>query len=193
MEGFIFNEAFDLTMKFEIGPWYDQNDEACITGNIDTKENKRKCGYVDHPDDPGGETKFGIAANHNKDVDIASLDLSTARNIYYEKYWLKSQCDKLPLLLQPLHFDAVVNHGSRRATKFLQELAGCTVDGSFGPNTLKAVQAIEYEIDSSLELIEIRRQFYHRLVKSKPKLGTFINGWMNRCDALEKFINTKSL
>ena len=30
-------------------------------------------GYVNDPDDPGGETKYGIAKNSNPDVDIKDL------------------------------------------------------------------------------------------------------------------------
>ena len=40
-------------------------------------------GYVNDPDDPGGETKYGIAKKSNPDVDIANLTIEEAKKIYY--------------------------------------------------------------------------------------------------------------
>jgi lysozyme family protein len=44
-------------------------------------------GYVDHPDDPGGETKYGISKRSYPEVNIAALTLDKAKAIYREDYW----------------------------------------------------------------------------------------------------------
>ena len=46
-------------------------------------------GYVNHPSDPGGETKFGISKRAYPGEDIAGLTLQHAKNIYYRDYWGK--------------------------------------------------------------------------------------------------------
>ena len=53
-------------------------------------------GYVNDPDDPGGETKFGIAKKFNPDVDIKNLTKEGAKEIYRQKYWNPSKADKVP-------------------------------------------------------------------------------------------------
>ena len=42
-------------------------------------------GYVNDPDDPGGETNFGIAKRSHPDVDIANLTKDGAKEIYKEQ------------------------------------------------------------------------------------------------------------
>ena len=39
-------------------------------------------GYVNDPDDPGGETNFGIAKRSHPDVDIKNLTKDGAKEIY---------------------------------------------------------------------------------------------------------------
>ena len=46
-------------------------------------------GYVNDPDDPGGETNFGIAKRSHPDVDIANLTKAGAKEIYKAEYWDK--------------------------------------------------------------------------------------------------------
>ena len=53
-------------------------------------------GYVNDPEDPGGETKFGIAKKFNADVDIKNLTRAQAIEIYRAKYWTPAQCESLP-------------------------------------------------------------------------------------------------
>ena len=53
-------------------------------------------GYVNDPNDPGGETKYGIAKNSHPNVDIANLTLDQAKAIYKTEYWDKVFGDTLP-------------------------------------------------------------------------------------------------
>ena len=72
---------------------------------------KHEGGYVNDPDDAGGETNYGIAKKFNPDVDIKNLTKDGAKEIYYNKYWVPSKADKVPDKLKHIYFDMVVNFG----------------------------------------------------------------------------------
>ncbi len=44
-------------------------------------------GYVNDPDDPGGETKYGISKRAHPEVDIKNLTVAQAGEIYKREYW----------------------------------------------------------------------------------------------------------
>lgn len=184
-----FDIAFNLGMKYEIGPWYNPEDPACQKGLIDTVENKRKCGYVNHPADPGGETKFGVAKNFNTDLNIKTLTLAQAKKIYKDRYWTIANCDRLPTLLAAIHFDAVINCGSGAATRQLQRALGIKDDGSFGPGTLNATKQIK-DVKAFCNLVLDQRKSYYNtlLIKNPIRNRNFIKGWLARVDSLRKFV-----
>jgi len=76
-------------------------------------------GYTNDPNDPGGETKFGISKSSYPELDISKLTLKQAKEIYYQNYWLKTGCDDLPFPFNIVVFDTAVNMGRRRAIEFL--------------------------------------------------------------------------
>ncbi|RMF77894.1 MAG: hypothetical protein D6744_10775, partial [Planctomycetota bacterium] len=100
-------------------------------------------GYVNDPDDPGGETKFGISRRAYPDVNIADLTESQAAEIYRRDYWDKVRGDELPDPVAHCVFDCAVNQGVSRAIKWMQEVAGTAADGIIGPQTLAAVRVVE--------------------------------------------------
>ena len=54
-------------------------------------------GYVNAPQDPGGETKFGISKRAYPNVDIKNLSRKQAIKIYYDDYWIKTGVVFLPV------------------------------------------------------------------------------------------------
>jgi len=141
---------------------------------------KREGGYVDHPSDPGGETKYGIAKRSHPKEDIKNLTKERATEIYEKEYWTPSRASSLPGSLQETYFDMVVNMGQRRAVKILQKACnskGCklVVDGLIGRNTIRESKRID---DSRLKVFRIL--FYTDLITRKPKLADFIVGWIRR-------------
>lgn len=96
-------------------------------------------GYVNDPNDPGGETNFGISKRAYPDIDIKALTLEDAKAIYRRDYWLKANCHFMPWPINALVFDTAVNHGISVAVKILQKAMGIKEDGIPGPQTLNEV------------------------------------------------------
>jgi lysozyme family protein len=182
-----FDDAINLTMRFEVGAWFDPNHPACVSGSIKTAADRRATGYVNDPDDSGGETKFGVAKNANPDLDIDSLTFAAAKRIYFKKYWLAGDCADLPEKIALAHFDACVHHGIGRAAKMLQEAVGATIDGDIGPKTIQAVRSANEAVVLA-KMLEIRRRFFREIVKNRPTNGKFLNGWMIRVDTIQRIL-----
>jgi len=158
-----FTEAFHFCMNYEVGPQYNKDDLETIAGKCDTKIQRRKTGYVNKANDSGGETKFGIAKKSHPNVNIKTLTLEGAMQIFYNEYWLTGKCDKLKAPLSIAHFDACVNHGTGRAAKFLQEAVNVDKDGILGTNSLIAINAVD-PVELTQKQIKIREQFFKDIV-----------------------------
>jgi len=76
-------------------------------------------GYSNDPNDPGGETKYGISKRSYPHEDIKNMTLERAKEIYYQNYWLKAGCDGLTFPFNIVVFDTAVNMGRSRAIKFI--------------------------------------------------------------------------
>lgn len=99
-------------------------------------------GFVDHPSDPGGSTKYGISQRSHPGEDIAGMTLQRAKAIYLREYWGPACCDAVPDGVRFDLFDTAVNSGVKTAAKMLQRAVGETQDGIIGPLTLQAVQSM---------------------------------------------------
>jgi lysozyme family protein len=71
--------------------------------------------YSNDPNDPGGETKFGISKRAHPDVDIVNLTEDGAKAIYKRDYWDVLGLDKLPWSVSLCLFDSAVNQGVEAA------------------------------------------------------------------------------
>lgn len=116
--------------------------------------------YENDPDDSGGATKFGIDQRSHPDVDIKNLTEDQATDIYWSE-WVKDGCDHLPSPLDWIYFDACVNCGNYRASKFID----------FSGRDPKKFQ-------------QLRIAFYYRLADQNPRLSKFLKGWINRVNDL---------
>lgn len=120
-------------------------------------------GYANDPDDPGGETKYGISRASYPDLDIAGLTKKEAGKIYFEDYWRKSGADQIESPeLAMIHFDTAVNMGVGAAGKLLESSGG-----------------------DPQKYLDLRRSRYAAIVEKNPKMKKYMKGWMNRVNDLE--------
>lgn len=154
---------------------------------------QREGGYVDHEDDRGGKTNYGITqtvftrwlAEHGRSWrDIKTITQDEASRIYFTQYWLPAHCADVPPGLRAIHFDAAVNHGVGRANRMLQEAAGVVSDGVVGPKTIAAMRTISPELLKS-RYVTIRYKFYGAIIQRDKSQLSFIAGWMRR---MEEFV-----
>ncbi len=141
-------------------------------------------GYVNDPNDAGGETKFGISKRAFPETNILDLTKADAIKIYWEYYWQKYKVEMLPVHLQGITFDMVVNKG-RRGVKILQEASNnknkrkkdnlITVDGYIGRMTAGACEHLEVD-----RLVAFNVLHYAKLVLNKPTQMKFWYGWFRR-------------
>jgi lysozyme family protein len=164
---------------------------------------EREGGYVDHPADKGGPTRFGIteavARAHGYAGAMAGLPRDEAVSIYRRLYWLRPRFDQVdercPQVAAEL-FDTGANMGPAVAATFLQRaltaLNRCgkdypdlTPDGHVGPATLAALDAFlevrgkdrgEIVLLRALEALQGER--YLRLAEKRPANEAFLYGWL---------------
>ena len=142
---------------------------------------KHEGGYVNHPDDPGGETNFGIAKRSYPDLDIAKLSKHDAKRIYKEDYWDKVRGDEMHPAVALMVFDTAVNMGISRASKFLQEVVNANpIDGIIGSGTLQNCNnACENAVEFVLESYANKRLDYYKKLST---FDTFGKGWTRRVE-----------
>ena len=138
-------------------------------------------GFVNNPNDPGGETKYGISKRAYPNEDIKNLTIDRATQIYFKDYWQPLNLYLINSDLLALHiFDVAVNSGVGTAVKMLQKVVGTVQDGALGKITAHAANCRANTVD---EYIEARKDFYIKITKRNPKLKGFLKGWFNRIES----------
>lgn len=132
-------------------------------------------GYVNDPNDPGGETNWGISKRSYPNVDIKALTRDGAKAIYKRDFWDRLQADTLYDGVAFQLFDFAVNSGIETAVRYLQRACGVADDGHWGPESAKAAAGLT-EADIIMRLAAERLDFMTRL-KNWPHAG---KGWARR-------------
>lgn len=121
--------------------------------------------YSNDPDDPGGETKYGIDKRSHPNVDIKNLNLQGAMCIYWEHYWSPNACE----ILLPGEGEVVMN---------------CCVN--LGKGRVK-----ELMTDSDPIKFEYREDaLYKRIADVHPQLQKFLPDWLRRDEHLRAWLET---
>lgn len=133
-------------------------------------------GYVNHPNDIGGETNFGITTKTYLDYrksknlpprSVKFISDEEIKEIYYKKYYVASGANNIKdFKLALVHFDTAVNMGISRANNFL---------------TLSKTNVDSYMC--------LRKEKYLEFAKV-PSQKVFLKGWLNRLCRLENYIKT---
>ena len=163
---------------------------------------QREGGYVNHPADRGGPTRFGIteavARAHGYAGAMAGLPRDEAAAIYRRLYWLRPKFDevaKRSAAIAAELFDTGANMGPAVAATFLQraltalnrnakDYPDLVPDGRIGPRTLDALDAFfrlrgrqaETVLLRALEALQGER--YLRLAERRPANEAFLYGWL---------------
>lgn len=144
-------------------------------------------GYVNNPNDPGGETNFGISKRKFPDVDIKNLTRDGAAAIYRTHYWVEFRCGELPLGLDFAMFDAAVQHLPETAVGLIQRAVRVPADGKLGPMTIAAAQRVPR--DQALNwYLAYRAGLYTDLIIADSKKAVFRDGWFRRLFRLHAYI-----
>ena len=140
-------------------------------------------GWVDDPDDSGGETIYGISRRAHPDPEFwKDPTPEKARRIYERHYWTPSRLYLIPSHIAVVAFDMLVNHGHRDAVKALQRASGAVSDGILGPGTRKALKTA-----SIPRIIQYRLALYDKIVERSPKNAKFLDGWRWRSACLAAY------
>lgn len=144
-------------------------------------------GYSNDPNDPGGETNWGITiavARENGYIgSMKDMDQSVAKAIYAKKYW-QPAFDQLPYQIAFQVFDGAVNSGVEQAVRWLQRAADLAADGDLGdvaddghlgPLSLKAVEAADPV--KLIMLYNSERLMFMTKLSNWPSAG---KGWARR-------------
>jgi lysozyme family protein len=87
-------------------------------------------GYSNNPNDPGGETKYGISKRSYPDLDIKNLTREQAKEIYLRDFWNRLEMDSLPESIVYQLFDFAINSGVSTSIRYFQRALGVADDGS---------------------------------------------------------------
>lgn len=157
--------------------------------------------YVFDPDDPGGETKYGISKRSYPNIDIKNLSLDDAAVIYKRDFWDVMNLDKVNVdIIAQIIFWFGVNAGVVTSSKLTQKVVNllgiCKFflkeDGIIGDKTIdelnfEHLDNHKYELSfeqnyfilrDSLKLEQV--QYYANIVNRNPSQGKFLLGWINR-------------
>jgi len=136
---------------------------------------KHEGGYVNDPNDPGGETKYGISKRAYPKINIKRLTKKDAREIYKKHYWNKIKADKLPPEIRLAMFDFAVNSGVYRAISLIQKIVKAKRDGVLGPKTLRKI-SLNNPAKITERFLKERTYFYFR----NKNFSIYGKGWMKR-------------
>lgn len=132
-------------------------------------------GYVNDPDDPGGETKWGVSKRSYPNEDIPNMTKEKAKVIFRRDFWDQIQADKVFDGVAWQLSDFAYNSGPRNAIRAYQRALGVAPDGNFGPFSLAASQKMS-ESDQIM-LVMAERIFFITGLRNWASAG---RGWARR-------------
>jgi lysozyme family protein len=145
-------------------------------------------GYVNNPNDPGGETNWGItlpilnqAIGANivpVGTTISGLTREQSKIIYKHFFWDAGKMDQFDAAISFQVFDFAVNSGIETALRKLQTAVGVADDGNIGPVTITAIKSFT-PAEVIVLFIAERLDFWRKL----SKWPLFGNGWAGRAAA----------
>lgn len=154
-------------------------------------------GYVDNPNDKGGETWCGLTKKFLQDNNIrippSEEDIYSGYRIIYE--YLIDPVKKTPVLddlpyeVALCIFDMLVHMGKTNAIKKLQQVLGVKVDGKYGPETHNALmrEVKNNKLALCNRLVSSKLKHYAEIWGKDKSQLVFARGWVRRmCDIMDE-------
>ena len=156
-------------------------------------------GYINDPDDPGGETYKGVARKMNSKWDgwlhidmlkkqsgfPANLDKDSdlqeaVRSFYEVNYWDRIKGDELANQeVATSIFDFAVNAGVSTSSSLAQLVVGADKDGVIGNQSVQMINSFDPDhFIASFTVAKIAR--YVNIVKNRPTSKKYFYGWVRR-------------
>lgn len=141
---------------------------------------KQEGGYVNDPNDPGGETKFGICKRNHPNVDIANLTEEQAIEIYQQEYWqpIYEQINSQNIVnkLFSVGVDIGITNANVCLQRAVRAASGVILveDGDIGSQSLSAINACNSNV--LLAALKSELAAHYRLINNLHE----IHGWLNR-------------
>lgn len=172
VEADAFDRAFDRLQRFEGGD-----------------------AWSDDPDDPGGQTRWGISSKAHPDIDLELLNEGQARHFFFREYWqlynvwrrTRRNAD-----MAALYFGATVNVGPAKATMIFQRALNAVTssryvkdDGTWGHTTSYLTRLVLEQDDLMARMLAAAFRselagYYRWLAQRNTKLARFERGWLTR-------------
>jgi lysozyme family protein len=129
---------------------------------------KHEGGYVNDPDDLGGETNFGITKRRYPDLDIKNLTKKQAIEIYKKDFYIPMEVEKInDINLALQYFDFGVNAGISTAKKTM----------------VNAISEKEKTGESLLTIYKNMRKKYYTEIAELRNNKKYLQGWLNRVES----------
>lgn len=164
---------------------------------------EKEGGYVDHPDDRGGATNFGITISVARAAgwqgSMRDLPRAMALAIYRRRYWAQPGFEAVAAIMPGVAaelFDTGVNMGPSVAAMFLQRSLNAlnrqgrdwpdlVVDGAIGTASLAALRGLrqvrglagEAVLLKALNALQGAR--YIEIAEARPRNESFVFGWLS--------------
>jgi lysozyme family protein len=156
-------------------------------------------GYINDPDDLGGETYKGIARNSHgawsgwtlidqfksKPNFPHSLDTNPKLQNLVEQFYLNNFW--IPLNTELIQnqtsadsiFDFAVNSGLTTSTRLVQSIIGTRIDGIIGELTLNKINSMDFGyFQAAFTVAKI--EYYMNIIRKRPTSKKYLFGWITR-------------
>ena len=146
-------------------------------------------GYVNHPNDPGTETNYGItkrtAQEFGYEGPMQEIPMDLVSDIYKKGYWDQLNLDHLAPVCYELAlelFESAVNCGVLRVADWLSECFFIVtgVQSSYDEAVKSIAKAPKHGLLIAKMMNVKQGQHYMGLVLKNAKFRVFIKGWFKR-------------
>lgn len=143
--------------------------------------------YTNHPNDPGGPTKWGVTIHdvrryldpHATAQTVKDLTKEQALEIYHTHYAPGIQFDRLPLGVDYTLLDYSINAGQGRAAADLSRVLKLPIETRVTDLMVKAVRILDPLV--VIQKLNDRRMDFQ--MGLGPKYNVFKRGWRNRINS----------